>query len=90
MSYQPIDVVASRIEATEAEMTQLVRRGWISTTEKNGIVFVAGKFEYKARFILRLRQQWSLTDEEIGRVLDVQEPPYSLKDVPRILGRKLP
>jgi len=90
MAYQSITTIASRIETTEAELIQLQKQGWISTVEKDGMVFLPGKHEYKARFILHLRHQWRLSDADIARVLDVQEPPYSLKDVAAILGRKMP
>ena len=89
MPYQLRTTIASRIETTEAELIQLETQGWISTVGKNGMVFMLGKHEYKARFILHLRRQWSLSDADISRVLDVQRPPYSLKDVPVILGRKM-
>ena len=86
---RPIAYVASRISTTENELRDFATRGWISTKEENGNVFVSGRHEYKARFILHLRHRLGLTNEEIARVLDVQEAPYSLKDVPAILGRKL-
>jgi hypothetical protein len=28
-----------------------------------------------------------LTDEEIGQVMDAEEPPYSLARIPKIIGR---
>ena len=90
MPYQLIAIMASQIESTEEELLDLQRRGWISTVQKNGMVFILRRHEYKARFILHLRYKLRLTNEEISRVLEVQEPPYELKDVPGILRRGVP
>jgi len=90
MAYQSIANIARRIETTEAELMRMEGQGWISTVEKDGMIFLPGKHEYKARFILRLRHQWRLSDADITLVLDAQAPPYSLKDVPAILGREMP
>jgi hypothetical protein len=62
---------------------------WISITKVHGAEFVSGRNEYKAKFILRLRHRLALADKEIDRVLKVQKPPYSLKDVPATFGRGL-
>lgn len=90
MLYQSIAVIASQIETTEEELFDLQSRGWISTVEKNGIIFIPGRNEYKARFILHLRHKLRLTDEEIIRVLAAGAPPYPLKDIPGILRRSVP
>lgn len=89
--YHPIAVVASRIATTKEELLDLERQGWISTTnDEGGAALVSGRQEYKARFILHLRHRLHLTNDEITRILDVENPPYSLKDVSRILGRRAP
>lgn len=89
MRHQSISATAAALSATEAELNELHGQGWISTVEKNGIVFVSEQQGYKARFILHLRHKLSLTNDEIALVLDAEEPPYSLKDVPGILGREV-
>ncbi len=86
---RPITSVASRIATTEAELRDLATLGWIATAERNGSVFVSGRHEYKAKFILYLRHNLGLTNDEIALVLDAEEPPYSLDAVPAILGRPL-
>jgi len=86
---RPLAMVASRIATTEDELRDLASHQWIATTEERGAECISGRNEYKARFVLHLRHRLGLTDEEIERVLDIQEPPYCLKDVPAILGRKV-
>ena len=54
------------------------RFDWISTVEKNGITFLSMHQGYKVKFILHLRTQFHLTDEE-----------SSLQKVSEILGRQL-
>ena len=60
--------------------------GWISIVEKNGIHFIRGHHEYKAKFILHLQKVLKLTPDQISAVLLAQAPAYSLKDVDRILA----
>jgi hypothetical protein len=52
------------------------QRRWISCVKKNGSVFLSSRDEYKAKFILHLRCL-RLTDEEIGKVMDAEEPIHS-------------
>jgi hypothetical protein len=56
--------------------------------KRSGSVFLSSRDEYKAKCILHLRGL-HLTDEEIGKVLDAEEPPYSLARIPNIIGRPL-
>ena len=84
---RPLALIASRIATTEDELREMASHQWISTTEVQGAEFISGKNEYKAKFILHLRHKLGLTNKEIERVLHVQKPPYSLKDVPATLGR---
>jgi hypothetical protein len=88
-SYQSIETVARSLKASETDLLDLEQRTWIRSVAKNGIVFISGRDAYKARFILHLRRL-RLTDEEIGRVLEAKDPPYSLADVPKVLGRPVP
>jgi DNA-binding transcriptional MerR regulator len=85
-NYQTVSTVARNLKASESDLLDLEKRKWIHSVARNGSVFLSGKDAYKARFILHLRRL-HLTDEEIGRVLDARNPPYSLADVPKILGR---
>jgi hypothetical protein len=54
---------------------------------KEGRAFVSGQDEYRARFILHLREKLKLTNKQIGIVLANEKPPYSLDQVPAILAR---
>lgn len=71
---------------TAAKLWELQGFGWISIMEKNGMHFIRGDHEYKAKFILHLPQVLKLTPQQISTVLLIDEPPYSLKDVGRILA----
>jgi hypothetical protein len=64
-----------------------LRQGWISVADKDGNLFLTGREEYKAKFILHLRRKLNLNDVEIAKVLAAEKPPYSLADVPAIVGR---
>lgn len=86
---RPLAIVATRIATTEDELRELASHQWISITEAGGALFISGRNEYKARFVLDLRHKLGLPNKEIERVLEVEEPPYSLKDVPAILGHKV-
>ncbi len=88
-TYQSFSAVARNLKASESELLDLEQRSWIRRVTRNGSVFLSGRDAYKARFILHLRRL-RLTDDEIGRVLDAKDPPYSLEDVPNVLGRPVP
>jgi len=81
----PIDNVAERLNVTTEKLWELQSFGWISIVEKNGMHFIRGHHEYKAKFILHLQNVFKLTPQQISAVLLADEPPYSLKDVGRIL-----
>jgi hypothetical protein len=87
-NYQPLSIVSKNLQTTEEDLLRFQQHNWIQTVEKNGLVFVSGRDAYKAKFILHLRRL-RLSDEEIGIVLEERNPPYSLADVPKILGRPL-
>jgi len=78
--------VAHRLKASEGDLMDFEQRRWISCVKRNGSIFLSSRDEYKAKFILHL-QSLRLTDEEIGKVLDAEDPPYSLSRVPNIIGR---
>ncbi len=87
--HQSLPIVARQLNVSETDLLDLEQRNWISSVAKNGDTFLSGRDAFKARFIFHLRRL-HLTDEEIGQVLAVQAPPYSLAEIPRILGRPLP
>ncbi len=85
-TYQALSSVAHRLKVSEPDLMDFEQRRWISCVKKNGSVFLSSRDEYKAKFILHLRCL-RLTDEEIGKVMDAEEPPYSLARIPSIIGR---
>ena len=86
MTYQPLSVVALALDTDEATLIEFGRKSWIRTTEKQGLVFMDGHQQYKARYILHLRNGRKLTDEQISLVLSNQQPPYSAEKVDQILA----
>lgn len=82
-----LSTAAKKIASSEEELLGLADREWITPVAKGRFVYISGRDEYKARFILHLRHRLNLSDEDIQRVLDVQAPPYSLKDIPALLGQ---
>ena len=82
----PIDNAAGRLNVTVEKLWELQGFGWISIVEKNGMHFLQGHHEYKAKFILHLQNVLKLTPQQISAVLLADNPPYSLKDVGRILA----
>lgn len=76
---------AKKIASSEEELLGLADREWIKPVARGRFVYISGRDEYTARFILHLRHRLKLSDQDIQRVLDVQAPPYSLKDVPAAL-----
>ena len=61
--------------------------GWLKAETKNGIRFLNGHQEYRARFILALRAKKALSNREISFVLTEQEPPFDFQKVDSILAR---
>jgi hypothetical protein len=88
-TYQSLATVARNLKVSESDLLDLEQRGWICSVAKNGNVFLSGRDAFKARFIFHLRRL-RLTNDEIRRVLDTQDPPYSLAEIPQILGRPVP
>jgi|ERR1035437_3983392 hypothetical protein len=85
-AHTPIDRAAKRLNVTAEKLWELQGFGWISIVEKNGMHFIPGHHEYKAKFILHLQNVLKLTPHQISTVLLADAPPYSLKDVSRILA----
>ncbi len=85
--YLTVEQVANNLCVSPGMITHFIASGWLSGVDKNGITFLTSHEEYKARFILHLKQHRKLTDEQIARVLFAQEPPFSLAAVDSILER---
>ncbi len=86
-SYLPLGLVARHLHVPESDIKEMLSHGWLNAVEKNGITFLEGHQEYRARFILALRQRRALSDDQIAYVLDEQAPPYSFDQVDGILAR---
>ena len=86
-NYKPLAISAGNLHATEETLLEFNRVGWIELAVRNGCRFISGQDEYRARFILHLRQKLELTNKEIGIVLSNERPPYSLDQVPSILAQ---
>ncbi len=84
--YTPVDRAAARLSVTVDKLRELESFGWISVVERNGVLYIPGHHEYKAKFILHLQQVRKLNSQQISRVLLAEEPPYSLADIDRILA----
>jgi len=85
-SYLPLGLVARHLHVSESDIEEMLSHGWLNAVEKNGITFLEGHQEYRARFILALRKRRALSDAQIAHVLDEQEPPYSFDQVDGILA----
>ena len=85
-TYVPVENAAQRLSTTKEELLQLNALGWITVNSRNDALFLDGRDEYKARFVLHLKRSMHLSDDEIAKVLVAQEPPYSLEGVEKILS----
>jgi hypothetical protein len=88
-THQLIATVARNLKVSESNLLDLEQRRWICSVSRNGNIFLSGRDALKARFIFHLRRL-RLTDDEIELVLATQDPPYSLAQIPQILGRAVP
>jgi hypothetical protein len=86
MPHQPLSNAARTLQTDEETLLDFGKKSWIQPIEKHGLIFLDGKQRYKARYILHLRNSRKLTDEQIGLVLSVQQPPYSVEEVDEILA----
>lgn len=83
----PLENVARRLNTTTEKLMQFHDSGWIDVRSREGSSFVDGRDEYKARFILHLERSLQLGDDQIAKVLEIQEPPYTLQGIDRILAQ---
>jgi hypothetical protein len=87
---QQISLAAAGLSVNVETLLEFDRRGWINTVEKNGRVYLPADQRYRAKYILHLRNQKHLSDEQIELVLSVQRPPYSAAQVDEILREHAP
>ena len=87
--YIRLDDAAKSLNVTADELIAFEECGWINLTyfPEASIPYLKGHQQYRAKFILALRDRLSLSPEQITIVLAQQKPPYSLADVPEILQR---
>jgi hypothetical protein len=76
LAYIPLNRVAERLSVSAEKLWEMQGFGWIKIVEKNGLLFIPERLEYKAKFILRLEQVLRLTPSEISEVLLAEDPPF--------------
>jgi hypothetical protein len=86
-NYLSLVEVARRLGLSETVVQEMLNQGWLTAKKRNGISFLDGHQEYRARFILALRAEKTLNDQQISFVLAEQEPPFSFQQVDSILAR---
>jgi hypothetical protein len=86
-SHQPLSVAARTLQTSETILLEFGRKSWIQVVERQGVAYVDAHQQYKARYILHLRNRRHLSDEQITFVLSEQRPPYSVKEVDQLLAR---
>ena len=87
-AYTPVARVAEKLNVTLERLWQFEALGWILIVERDGTLFIPAHQEYKAVLILRLQRLLTLNPGEISEILRAEKPPYSLRDVDRILAKR--
>jgi hypothetical protein len=87
---QQISLAAAGLSVNVETLLEFGRKGWIKTVEKGGRVYLPADQRYRAKYILHLRDQKHLGDDQIELVLSVQRPPYSAAQVDEILREHAP
>jgi hypothetical protein len=87
---QQISLAAAGLSVNVETLLDFGLKGWVKTVEKNGTVYLAGDQRYRAKYILHLRDQKQLNDDQIELVLSIQRPPYSIAQVDEILREHAP
>ena len=88
-TYQSLATIARNLKVSESDLLDLEQQGWINSAAKNGNFFLSGRDAFKARFIFHLRRL-QLTNDVDPDESSTQDPPYSLAEIPQILGRPVP
>lgn len=83
--YIRMEDAARSLDTSLEELRDFEKRGWIATLEKDGVSFIRAHQRYRAQFIMDLRRKRHLRPEQITKVLQVQKPPFNLKEVDQIL-----
>ena len=79
---------AGQLGVQEDVVREFHANGWVKLIERHGALVISAKEQYKAKYVLHLRNERKLSDTEISLVLEHQTPPYSSKDVDRILAER--
>ena len=80
-----VEDAAQHLGTSVEELCEFQQLGWIDTVEKDGVSYLRGHQEYRAKFVLALRRRRKLRPEQIAKVLQVQKPPFNMNEVDRIL-----
>jgi len=80
---------AKSLSTTPENLIDFEKQGCISFTafENAGITYLKGHQQYRAKFIMTLRDRLKLSPAQIAKMLANRKPPYSLADVPKILKK---
>jgi hypothetical protein len=84
-----LEDAARSLSTTKEDLMELERHQWIAFThfDNSDVTYLKGHQQYRAKFVLSLRDRLGLSPEQISRVLDNQQPPYSLSTVEEILAK---
>jgi hypothetical protein len=87
--YTRLEDAAKSLSTTEEDLMELERRSWIAFThfENTEVTYLRGHQQYRAKFVISLRDRLGLSPEQISKVLENQKPPYSLSTVQEILAK---
>lgn len=89
-TYYSLAAAAKNLGTDEGTLLEFGLAAWIEVVSKDGRAYISAEDEYRSRFILHLRQKLRLTDQQIGIVLANAKAPYSVAQVPAILGPATP
>lgn len=84
-----LEDAAKSLSVSTDILVEFEKQGWISFTyfADAGITYLNGHQHYRAKFIVTLRDRMQLSPQEIAKVLDNQQPPFSLASVSEILAK---
>lgn len=86
-TFIPLANAARTLGVSGAVLEEFSSRGWIAFSEHCGVVYLRGHQEYRAKFILHLRDRLHLSPAQISKVLRHQTAPYSTATVAEVLAR---
>ena len=87
--YIRLEDAAKSLSTTKEDLMELEHHHWIEFTrfDNSEVTYLKGHQQYRAKFVLSLRDSLGLSPEQISRVLDNQQPPFSLSTVREILAK---